>query len=49
MASKTGILVIGASGQLGTELVMALREQYGNQNVVAADLKTASKEVKESG
>lgn len=28
---------------------MALREQYGNQNVVAADLKTASNEVKESG
>jgi len=49
MASKTGVLVIGASGQLGTELVMALREQYGNQNVVAADLKTASNEVKESG
>ncbi|MFT7101868.1 MAG: nucleoside-diphosphate-sugar epimerase [Bacteroidia bacterium] len=49
MASKTGVLVIGASGQLGTELVMALREQYGNQNVLAADLKTASNEVKESG
>lgn len=28
---------------------MALREQYGNQNVLAADLKTASNEVKESG
>ncbi|MDA9120987.1 NAD-dependent epimerase/dehydratase family protein [Flavobacteriales bacterium] len=49
MAAKTGVLVIGASGQIGTELVLALREQHGNQNVVAADLKTASEEVKESG
>jgi nucleoside-diphosphate-sugar epimerase len=49
MASKTGILVIGASGQIGTELVMELRSRYGNSNVVASDLKTASKEVLESG
>lgn len=49
MALKTGVLVIGASGQIGTELVMALRAQYGNDMVVASDLKTASDEVKESG
>lgn len=49
MAEKKGILVIGASGQIGTELVMNLREAYGHQNVVASDLKTASDEVKESG
>jgi nucleoside-diphosphate-sugar epimerase len=49
MAAKNGILVIGASGQIGTELVMELRNQFGNNNVVASDLKTASKEVLESG
>jgi nucleoside-diphosphate-sugar epimerase len=49
MGHKTGILVIGASGQIGTELVMELRSKYGNNNVVASDLKTASDEVLESG
>lgn len=49
MTKKTGILVIGASGQIGTELVMELRSIHGSKNVVASDLKTASQEVKESG
>ncbi len=49
MAAKTGVLVIGASGQIGTELVMGLRAIYGNDNVIASDLKTASTEVLESG
>jgi threonine 3-dehydrogenase len=30
------ILVTGAAGQLGSELIPALRERYGNENVVAA-------------
>lgn len=33
------ILIIGAGGQIGTELVMALREKYGVEAVIAADLK----------
>jgi len=49
MAGKTGILVIGASGQIGTELVMELRNRYGANNVLASDVKNASDEVKESG
>ncbi len=49
MSEKTGILVIGASGQIGTELVMELRRINGNKNVIASDLKTASSEVLESG
>jgi nucleoside-diphosphate-sugar epimerase len=35
----TTILVTGALGQIGTELVPALRERYGKDNVVATDLK----------
>jgi len=34
------ILVTGACGQIGSELTMALRERYGNNNVVAAGHKT---------
>ena len=33
------ILVIGASGQIGVELTLALRKMYGNNNVVASDLR----------
>lgn len=33
------ILVTGAAGQIGSELVTALRKQYGNNNVVATDIK----------
>ena len=36
--SSTNILVVGAAGQIGTELVIALREQYGNDRVIASDL-----------
>jgi len=49
MAIGKGVLVIGASGQIGTELVMALRQQHGASNVIACDIKTASDEVKASG
>ncbi|MEO6315052.1 MAG: NAD-dependent epimerase/dehydratase family protein [Chitinophagaceae bacterium] len=36
---KDKILVIGASGQIGVELTLALRKLYGNANVVASDLR----------
>lgn len=35
------ILVVGSSGQIGTELVAELRKQFGQSNVVASDLKPA--------
>jgi len=37
--TKEKILVIGASGQIGVELTLALRNLYGNANVVASDLR----------
>lgn len=36
---KEKILVIGASGQIGVELTMALRKIYGNAQVIASDLR----------
>ncbi len=39
------ILVIGAAGQIGSELVPALREKYGNDNVIATGRKTPLPEI----
>jgi dTDP-4-dehydrorhamnose reductase len=35
------ILIIGATGQIGTELTMRLRKEYGESNVVAGYIKGA--------
>jgi len=44
------ILVTGAAGQIGSELTLALREKYGQDNVVATDCKTAlSSKLRDSG
>lgn len=47
MAKK--ILIIGACGQIGTELTMALREKHGNENVVASDIREGEEELMNSG
>ncbi len=43
------ILVLGACGQIGSELTQKLREIYGNTNVIASDIKEGQKELMESG
>lgn len=43
------ILIIGAAGQIGSELTLALREIYGNDHVFATDLKKPPKDVSENG
>ncbi|MBE6336540.1 MAG: NAD-dependent epimerase/dehydratase family protein [Lentimicrobiaceae bacterium] len=43
------ILIIGSGGQIGTELVKKLRGIYGNENVVASDLRQLTGEIAENG
>lgn len=43
------ILVIGAGGQIGSELVLALRSRFGNESVIASDVKEDCPDVLQSG
>jgi len=46
---KDVILVVGSSGQIGSELVMELREIYGDNNVIASDIRLPSARIMETG
>ncbi len=46
---KEKILVIGACGQIGVELTLALRKIYGNNQVVASDLREENPLLKGTG
>src|SRR5690349_6248679 len=46
-AGERKILVIGSSGQIGTELVEGLRTRFGADNVVASDIKEP--QIKQTG
>ena len=42
---QKSILIIGACGQIGTELTYALREKYGNENVIASDIREGNEDL----
>jgi nucleoside-diphosphate-sugar epimerase len=46
---STKILIIGACGQIGTELTKKLRSIYGVENVIASDIRKLNNEVVNSG
>jgi len=46
---KKRILIIGACGQIGTELTASLRKMYGNHKVIAADIKEGNDEMMKAG
>ena len=46
---KSRILVIGACGQIGTELTRALRQRFGADRVVASDIREGAPEMMRSG
>ena len=46
---KTKVLIIGACGQIGTELTKKLREIYGVENVVASDIRKLNIDVVNDG
>lgn len=46
---KTKILIIGACGQIGTELTAKLRETYGVENVIASDIRKLNNDVVNNG
>ncbi len=49
MSTKDKMLVLGSAGQIGTDLVTTLREQFGGDNIIASDVKDQQGYLKESG
>ncbi len=47
--NDTRILIIGACGQIGSELTLKLRELYGLDNVIASDIRKGEQDVFKTG
>lgn len=43
------ILIIGAAGQIGSELTLRLRKELGNDNVIASDIREGTADLMNSG
>ncbi len=46
---KKRILIVGACGQIGTELTTELRSRFGSHKVIASDIREGSEELMRSG
>jgi len=46
---QNNILIIGACGQIGTELTFTLREQYGRDVIIASDIREGNESLMNSG
>ena len=46
---QKSILILGACGQIGTELTYALREKYGNNTIIASDIREGNESLMDSG
>ncbi len=46
---QKSILILGACGQIGTELTFELRAKYGSENVVASDIREGGQTLMDSG
>lgn len=46
---KKRILILGASGQIGTELAYRLRKTYGKEKVVTSDIRNQDESLKDEG
>ena len=46
---KGRILIIGACGQIGTELTVALRKRFGADRIIACDIREGSAELMNAG
>ncbi|MBO6590614.1 MAG: NAD-dependent epimerase, partial [Muricauda sp.] len=43
------ILILGACGQIGTELTVELRKKYGSECVIASDIREGNNDLVKSG
>jgi len=43
------ILITGASGQIGSDLTIELRRLFGNEHVIASDIKSGTQEIMQGG
>ncbi|MGB5692934.1 MAG: NAD-dependent epimerase/dehydratase family protein [Flavobacteriaceae bacterium] len=46
---SSSILILGACGQIGTELTFALRKLHGNESVVASDIREGGEQLMKTG